>query len=476
MSHYSILPPAPDPDGFGGTQPEKYRRLVEEEVGTSPSQVERLVETLAANGGGELSPDLALDLLLNEIVEQARLATAASGAAIALVKDGEMVCRATTGSTAPDLGIRLDTHSGLSGACVQTGDVQLCGDTEADSRVDALASRQLGIRSVLMVPLFEGADVLGVFEIFSSRPYAFGERDTQTLEALSRRILKDRQTAARGVVPSAPDPIEPQPEVSSAISYEPTATGANAPSLRDMLSPVTLPVSRNIELTLNEIEPDRSRRGVDLMTAVLAFMVIVASVGLGSLIGWRSGVMTRLSGEKKPLALATVPTKNVRAPRSATASPKTTVAPTPVGNHGSSTAPVPAVDSPNGDLVVYENGKEVYRMNPTALDHLEPPPAARPRDLATLDAEAGNARLVHRVDPEFPASSDSAALATPIVLNVTVGLDGVVDVVTIVSGDPAFTPAALAAVREWQYQPLVISGRNTSFQTRVTLSPKPPRS
>jgi len=143
MSHYSILPPAPDPDGLREKQPEEFRRLVEGEVETSASQVKRLVETLAANGGGELSPDLALDLLLNEIVEQARLATAASGAAIALVKDGEMVCRATTGATAPDLGIRLDTHSGLSGACVQTGDVQLCGDTEADSRVDAVASRQL---------------------------------------------------------------------------------------------------------------------------------------------------------------------------------------------------------------------------------------------------------------------------------------------------------------------------------------------
>ena len=470
MSHYSILPPAPDPDGLREKQPEEFRRLVEGEAETSPSQVKRLVETLAANGGGELSPDLALDLLLNEIVEQARLATAASGAAIALVKDGEMVCRATTGATAPDLGIRLDTHSGLSGACVQTGDVQLCGDTEADSRVDAVASRQLGIRSVLMVPLLEGTDVLGVFEIFSSRPYAFGERDTQTLEALSRRILKARESAVRGLLSPEPDHIEPQPApVSRPISYEPIA-----PPVRDTRLPLAPPDLENIQLSLNEVEPNRSHRGVDLMTALLAVMVVAASVGLGSLIGWRSGVMAGLKGEKKPLAPAVLPAKNVRTPKTVTAVSKTAVASPPASSDLSSTAPGPPVNSSSGDLIVYENGKEIYRMNPTATDHLEPLPAARPRELTILDADAASARLLHRIEPDFPATTDAAALTTPIVLNVTVGLDGVVDVVTVVSGDPALTPAALAAVREWQYQPLVISGRNTSFQTRVTFNLKPP--
>ena len=45
------------------------------------------------------------------------------------------------------------------------------------------------------------------------------------------------------------------------------------------------------------------------MTAFLAVMVVAASVGLGSLIGWRSGVMAGLKGEKKPLAPVAVPVK-----------------------------------------------------------------------------------------------------------------------------------------------------------------------
>jgi len=88
--------------------------------------VEEVARTLAAHGGGAASLDLALDLVLNEVVERARSATGATGAAIALARAGEMVCRATTGADAPDLGVRLETKSGLSGACLLTGIIQHC--------------------------------------------------------------------------------------------------------------------------------------------------------------------------------------------------------------------------------------------------------------------------------------------------------------------------------------------------------------
>ena len=107
-----------------------------------------LTATLASHGGGTHSADLALDLLLNQIVEQARLATTATGAAIALVRDDEMVCRATTGANVPGLGDRLSTRTGLAGACVQSRRVQRCDDTEIDPRVDAATFRGLDVRSM----------------------------------------------------------------------------------------------------------------------------------------------------------------------------------------------------------------------------------------------------------------------------------------------------------------------------------------
>ncbi len=143
-----------------------------------------LAARFSAQGGGglppELSADLALEIVLNEIVEQACLATGATGAAVVLERDGEMVCRATSGPTAPELGSRLDTATGLSGECFKTRHTQWCDDVLLDQRVDVDASGRLGVRSVVVMPLLRGADLVGVIELFSARPYAFGIRDERT--------------------------------------------------------------------------------------------------------------------------------------------------------------------------------------------------------------------------------------------------------------------------------------------------------
>src|SRR5882672_8332402 len=85
-----------------------------------------LTRLLGQHGAGSSSEDLALDLLLHEVVTQACSATNATGAAIALLRDGEFVCRAATGKHAPDLGSQLASNSGLSGACIRSHEIQRC--------------------------------------------------------------------------------------------------------------------------------------------------------------------------------------------------------------------------------------------------------------------------------------------------------------------------------------------------------------
>jgi len=471
MSHFSILPTEPDPEDLRDQHVDQFRRLMEEDGTASAPDVEGLVDTLAANGGGDLSSDLALDILLNAIVDQARLATGASGAAIALVKDGEMVCRATAGPTAPDLGVRLDTSAGLSGACVATGLVQLCGDTEVDPRVDPLASRQLGVRSILVFPLLESGEVLGVFEIFSPRPQAFGERDIHTLEALARRILNDRKRAAGHIAVADADADEPvathfeYPEQELGPSFAEQSHPTNFQSADFVESQPTQPVMR---------PPQR----IDLLTAVLASLVIAAGVGLGLLIGWRSGAMSGLTGARKSSPSIATATQRPPKPQSppATITPPTATAESAVARnapaHYEPALPVRTSKPSTGGLVVFENGKEIFRMLPANAEHrldTRGQNSQDPNKVATLDANDANARLIFRVEPEYPAGAVVTS-QEPIVLDAIIGTDGVVETVTPVSGDGALSNAAMAAVRQWHYQPLVVNGRNTSFQTRLSFT------
>jgi GAF domain-containing protein len=148
----------------------------------------------------DLPTDLRLDLRLHEILQQARLATAASGAVIALACGDKMVCRATLGDKAPGAGVCLNTRSGLSGACVQTREMQLCDDTLADPRVNVVACRDLGIRSIVVLPVLDGGELWGVLELFSSTPRAFNESDLQALQSLNRKISSTVHEAIEGGV------------------------------------------------------------------------------------------------------------------------------------------------------------------------------------------------------------------------------------------------------------------------------------
>ncbi len=139
----------------------------------------------AGYGVPALGAEIDLEPAISVIAERAQTLTGASGAAIALRKGDEMVCRARSGRTAPDLGVRLQSDSGISADCVRTGEVVLCHDAEKNPQVDLAACQRLGVRSILAAPLRHFRRTLGVFEVFSAAPYAFAARDVATMQLLS---------------------------------------------------------------------------------------------------------------------------------------------------------------------------------------------------------------------------------------------------------------------------------------------------
>jgi GAF domain-containing protein len=138
----------------------------------------------------EIQPEtIDLEPAISVIAERAQTLTGASGAAIALRHGSEIICRARTGRTAPDLGVRLQTDSGISADCVRTGEVVLCHDAERNPKVDLAACRRLGVRSILAAPLRHFRRTLGVFEVLSSLPHAFDHQDVATMQLLSSMMV-----------------------------------------------------------------------------------------------------------------------------------------------------------------------------------------------------------------------------------------------------------------------------------------------
>jgi putative methionine-R-sulfoxide reductase with GAF domain len=138
----------------------------------------------------EIHPaELDLEPAISAITERAQHLTGATGAAIALRAGDEIVCRARAGRTAPDLGVRLQTDAGISAEAVRSGEIMLCHDAERNPRVDLASCRRLGVRSILVSPLRHFRRTLGVFEVLSSSPGAFDERDVATMQLLSGMMV-----------------------------------------------------------------------------------------------------------------------------------------------------------------------------------------------------------------------------------------------------------------------------------------------
>jgi len=133
--------------------------------------------------------EIDLEPAISVIAERAQALTGATGAAIALRHGDEIICRARTGRTAPDLGVRLQTDSGISADCVRTGEVVLCHDAERNPFVDLASCRRLGARSILAAPLRHFRRTLGVFEVLSGSPHAFDHRDVATMQLLSSLMV-----------------------------------------------------------------------------------------------------------------------------------------------------------------------------------------------------------------------------------------------------------------------------------------------
>lgn len=120
-----------------------------------------------------------------DIVARARELTDADGAALALPDQcGSLVCQASLGK-APKVGDPLSPSAGLPGQCIRTGQVVSCEDADLDLRVPFAVSRDLGLQSIVVVPLRANGKTVGVLEVTSCAKAAFTSDHIAALQQLA---------------------------------------------------------------------------------------------------------------------------------------------------------------------------------------------------------------------------------------------------------------------------------------------------
>jgi periplasmic protein TonB len=77
---------------------------------------------------------------------------------------------------------------------------------------------------------------------------------------------------------------------------------------------------------------------------------------------------------------------------------------------------------------------------------------------------------VARIDPVYPPLAVTAHVQGVVILEAVVDRDGRVEKVTVLRSIPLLDRAAIDAVQQWRYSPLLLNGEPERFVLTVTVS------
>src|SRR5262245_25114662 len=209
--------------------------------------------TASKRGRGASPDDLAV------VAQRAQAFTNASGVAIALSEGNvdEIVCRARSGASAPDVGATLRVNGTFTGLCIQSGKELRCDDCETDTRVDTAAIRALGIRSMVVTPIREESRVVGVPAAFAPSPHAFTIPHVAVLKTMADQIsgLLQKERRIREEAPQAEAPRPAAPAISAKPVITATPTPVVPPAV--VIKP-SAPAPRAAAPVVSKVEPIKS--------------------------------------------------------------------------------------------------------------------------------------------------------------------------------------------------------------------------
>jgi len=133
---------------------------------------------------------------------------------------------------------------------------------------------------------------------------------------------------------------------------------------------------------------------------------------------------------------------------------------------GSNSQP-PLVDEPLGPALPIGPGTGIGGNEVTEI--ARPEGNSRSNRPVRMSQGVMEARLDHRVDPEYPLIAKAMHLTGTVQLRAIIAMDGTIQNLQIVSGNPILASAAIAAVKQWRYQPTRLSGQPVEVETVITV-------
>jgi len=100
----------------------------------------------------------------------------------------------------------------------------------------------------------------------------------------------------------------------------------------------------------------------------------------------------------------------------------------------------------------------------------QPPAQAAPPPRVTRIKISGNiakSQLKHKVQPIYPQEARDQRIQGTVRLHAVLTTAGKVQQLDIVSGDPLLAEAAVEAVRQWEYKPVLLNGEPVEVDTTI---------
>jgi len=79
------------------------------------------------------------------------------------------------------------------------------------------------------------------------------------------------------------------------------------------------------------------------------------------------------------------------------------------------------------------------------------------------------AMLIRRVEPSYPPLMRNIRRSGKVEIRAIISVDGTIESLQVLSGDPRFYQSALEAVGQWRYRPTILNGQPVEVETIITV-------